>query len=624
MTTAGTTTYTVETVYTVTDKASRGLDDIDKHAKSAAHSTETLSGVLKGIGAAVVGGSGIAVAKHAFIDFNREVQDAKISLAAMLQGNYDSTWGQATKGANDLYNEFQRFSQLTPVTTQEMLEFGRGVAVATSQAGGSVKDIIKVTEQGVVAAKALGAGGAYASLEISEMLQGNVSNRMRFVKQLLGMAHTDEEHFKKLDAKHRLELVEKVLNSDAMKNATDAFSTSFSGVLSTLEDKVQITLGRAGQSLFGKVTQEMQRWSQWLDANSEKIDHIVESVGEHLVSGFQTVKDLVAWVVDHSEVLITIGKVWAGSKIAGALAGGIQGSLSGIIGAVKGVGTAATLGSVAGSAGSLATIGAAAFLAGEELAKLAGATNGILDLLDPQQMKYKKLVDSMSSWDEALAASKRGLQTSTQTGATATDVYAKSLAVSETILPQQIARREAERDMWIEKQAARLKSGFGPTTGDEVGSRRAAERQYGEQFPDKVAMLDKMRDERNTLRERADLAAASTERGVDAVMATLTNAQKASIDTQHATETVMREMDKAIAATGFGLSMDRMRELILGDSAKLEKDPFAQGRASNTNIHIDRVEVAAKDPDRWIMDLDAAAKRRLNGPRGPKNPVRGR
>lgn len=622
MTTAGTTTYTVETVYTVTDKASRGLDDIDKHAKSAAHSTETLSGVLKGIGAAVVGGSGIAVAKHAFIDFNREVQDAKISLSAMLQGNYDSTWGQATKGANDLYNEFQRFSQLTPVTTQEMLEFGRGIAVSTAQAGGSVKDIIKVTEQGVVAAKALGAGGAYASLEISEMLQGNVSNRMRFVKQLLGMAHTDEEHFKKLDAKHRLELVEKVLNSDAMKNATDAFSTSFSGVLSTLEDKVQITLGRAGQSLFGKVTQEMQRWSQWLDANSEKIDHIVESVGEHLVSGFQTVKDLVAWIVDHSDTLLAIGKVWAGSKIAGALAGGLQGSIGGIIGAVNGVGKAATLGSVAGSAGSLATIGTAAFLAGTELAKLAGTTNGLLDLLDPQALKYKKLVDSMSSWDEALTASKRGMQGEGKTGATATDVYAKGLAVSETILPQKIAQLESQMKMAVDRMIPDMVRFHPGTSMDQA--RRLAEQAYNRDNPERAEMLDKARNERNTLRERIDLSAASTERGVDAVMATLTQAQKANIDTQRATETVMREMDKAIAATGFGLSMDKMRELILGDQSKLDKDPFAQGRPSNTNIHIDRVEVAAKDPDRWIQDLDAAAKRRLNGPRGSRNPVRGR
>lgn len=606
MTIVGTTTYLVETVYTVSDKASHGLSDIDKHARAAAHSTETLSGVLKGLGAAVLAGSGIHAAKSAFIDFNRTVQDSKISLSAMLEGNYDSTWGQAQKGASNLYSEFQRFSQLTPVTTQEMLEFGQGIAVSTAQAGGSVKDIIKITEQGVVAAKALGAGGAYASLEISEMLQGNVSNRMRFVKQLLGMAHTNEEEFKKLGAKGRLSLVEKVIDSDAMKNATDAMQSSFSGVISTFEDKLQIGLGRAGKALFEKVTAELARWNEWLDRNGVKIDHIVDQVGSGLVKGFEMAKSAVAWIVEHADTLLAIGEVWAGTKLAGKLGSGISGSLSAV-----GQASGAKIG--VGSIGGLMEVGTAAYLATSALMRLTGANDAMLMAIDPHRAKLEQLTKSMQEWDDALEQSKRDLQGKGQTGSTATNTYAGMMAAA-TMVDREINELNDARQKYLKHE---MSAGFrGATQESIIGS---YDKSTGYQ-----AKLTKLTKERDSTREYAGLASSQTTASVDAVMKTLSDAQKASIDEKKAVQQVMEEMNRSFRATGFGLSMDRVRAILLGETNAAEKDPFAQGRPNVTNIKIDRVEVAAKDPDRWIQDLDAAAKRRLNGPRGPRAPLRGR
>ena len=139
------TTYKVETLYVTNDEASKGLREIEGGARGAAEATHLLKHALEAVGI----GLSIEKAKHAFIDFNAEVQNAKISLSTMLQGNYAVDWTTATDGANRLYTEFQRFSQLTPVTTQEMLEFGRGVTVATAQAGGSLRDVINVTDHDV-------------------------------------------------------------------------------------------------------------------------------------------------------------------------------------------------------------------------------------------------------------------------------------------------------------------------------------------------------------------------------------------------------------------------------------------------------------------------------------------
>lgn len=612
------TTYRVETVYDVTDRASKALGDIEHHAEGAHHASQGLLGVLGGFGAVIAGSAGIGAAKHAFIDFNKEVQDAKISLATMLQGNYSSTWGQATEGANRLYTEFQRFSQMTPVTTSEMLEFGRGVAVATAQAGGSMKDIITITEQGVVAAKAMGHASSYASLELTEMLTGNVSKRMRFVQQLLGMAHMSEEEFKKLDAKGRLGLVEKVLNSDAMKNATGAFQTSFSGVLSTLEDKVQITLGRAGVPLFKAVTAEISHWSEWLEKNSVKVDHIVDAVGHGLVTGFTMAKNAVMWIVDHADILLSIGKVWMGTKIAGALGGGIGGTISSLAAMGKTGGSAVTAGNIGGNIGSIAAVGTAAYLATTELMKLTGASDAMHMAIDPVGAKYDKLRESMQKWDDALAQSRANLTGGDKTGTRATKTYANMVGGAQFYKNQINAINDLNR----------VQSGAGGGLGGILGALSGMSGVQGMvrgntgDYISRFVEIAQLGQKAGVIDQRANVAADIAAKRISEVMSTLSPGEKESIDVQKGTQRVMAEIVRLLASgEGGTIGFAQVKELLTGD--KLAKDPFAQGAKPNqTNIKIDRVEVAAKDPDRWIADLDAKAKAHVNAPRTARSAQR--
>jgi len=508
------------------------------------------------------------------------------------------------------------------VTTQEMLEFGRGIAVSTAQAGGSIKDIIKITEQGVVAAKAFGYGGAYASLEITEMLMGNVSKRMRFVQQLLGLAHTDEHHFKTLDAKHRLALVESVLDSPAMRNATGAFSTSFSGVLSTLEDKVQIALGRTGMPLFEKVTAELSRWSEWLDKNSVKIDHMVDQVGHGLAHGFEVVKDAVSFLVDHADQIIAIGKVWMVTKLAGGLVGGASTSIGGLVSSLSG---ASSTGAGKASLGGVAAVGTAAYMATTELMNLTGATDALLRMIDPQRAQYEKLKESMGLWDDALEQSRRELQGKGQTGATSTNTYANMMGAASAI----------DQEINAIRDAARLTAGnrAGDHFGNYAANRHARERLEGAGLDadkylnmstsDRAAAIGRLQKERDTTKERADTAGIITQKKIEAVMTGMTAEQKARIDMVKATQRVMEEVVRSLVRNeGGALSQARIRELMLGETA--DKDPFAQGKPHKTEINIARVEVPAKDPDRWIADLDAAAKRHAYAPRTPRQALKGR
>jgi len=283
--------------------AAAGAGNAAAHAgDQAAHSFDAAGAAIKGYLTYLAADFGY---EH-LVKFNQEVQDSTISLAAMIEGQLGGSFEEATGHAKDLYAEWQKFSTQTPVTTAEILEFGKGLAAATFNTGGKLEDLKQITEQGVIAAKVLagGRGAGYAALEISEMLQGNVSNRMMFVKQLLGMVHMSEEQFRELDAKGRLAVVKKALGSDAFKDAAAAFGTSFSGVTSTLKDKLQIALGKVGVPLFERITEAVGRFNEWLDKNQETIEMVGKAIGEWLGDAFDYVAIAIDFVVEQGGELL--------------------------------------------------------------------------------------------------------------------------------------------------------------------------------------------------------------------------------------------------------------------------------------------------------------------------------
>lgn len=286
-------------------QAKQYLQSQSAMAKAAQASQASHKGLLSTLGGVkssllsvqtAIGGYVASLGLHSAYDhligFNEEIQNAKISLSAMLQGNMGGSWEQAKTNAENLYLEFQKFSTTTPVTTKEILEFGRGVAVATFQAGGSIKDLTTITEMGTVAAKTLGANSQYAALELTLMLQGTVSHRMRFVQQLLGLAHVSMEQFRAMNAKQRLATVTGVLTSGPMQRANQEMAASFTGVTSTLWDKLQIALGKVGLPLFQALTAAVAGINVWLERNAETIDRIGKAVGTALADGFAVIKDL--------------------------------------------------------------------------------------------------------------------------------------------------------------------------------------------------------------------------------------------------------------------------------------------------------------------------------------------
>jgi hypothetical protein len=625
---SNTTTYDVKLRYLVDGKsAARETSGLIQSAKELERTTSGVTNALTSMGAVAAGAFGVDKLTKAFIGFNASAQDARISLSAMIEGSFGGTWDAANAKANKMYDEFQKFSTTAPVTTAEIMDFGRGVFMASSQAGASIQETTNITEQGVIAAKAFGSDTKDAAYAISEMLQGNARKTNSTVQVFMGLMKTHTDEFNKLDPGKRLAMVEQVLNSPAMKDAATAFGSSWSGVLSTFEDKLQILGGQVGLPLFKALTKEIASWSDWLTKNTYQVEQFASTFAEGLVDGFKMVKSAIGFLVDHADTLILIGKTWAAIKIGevvGGLAGrgtnGIAGLVSSAVnyakyepddlakwnakykgGAVadllgQGVQKPGTISGIGGVAGALPAAGqalAAGYAIGTAINEATGASKDLamgLELVHPRldetSKRFYELEASQKAYTEELARAKI---------ANASGWMGNAYSQNLTALTHKYADDINSADDLVR---AVNKHGI---ASDEAKEALARFQERG------VNKNDLLFERANVNRLRGLQGEVTTIAGNELAMGiqTLNETQIKNLDVAGAQEATLRY----IAST---VGLDRSNPLIAGmDKIMMASilwqngagKPGAMAAKPTVNVHIDHIEIQSEDPDRTGFGL---------------------
>lgn len=317
-----TTTYEILGKYRIEDKASGALSGIGRAAGSASSSLSTLKSMALGALGAVVGGRAFGLAKSAFIDFNSSIEQSTISLAAQKQLLVGGGWSAAMTEANGLFTEYQQVAKASVGTTQDFLEMHQGIAASAYRAGMGLKDLKEMTVGATVAAAALGERADQVSFDIKSMLSGQVQQRDRTAQILLASQGIGQDQFNHMTGKLRNAVILKALNDPALKNAARAMGNSFSGVTSTLEDNIKITMGKVGLPLFKAITKEVEKWNAWIEANPQKIAEFAEKFSSALIAGFNAVKSAISWVVENKDLLLKLAEAAMVGKVAGMFGGG--------------------------------------------------------------------------------------------------------------------------------------------------------------------------------------------------------------------------------------------------------------------------------------------------------------
>lgn len=352
---AASTTYDVRVNLSLTDRLTPGVrrqtGALQQLQRSARGATSTIDQLAK----AAVLGFGIKVAHGFLVKYNAEVDDLKRKLSTIIMLNTGGDWTRAFGMASELTVKLREDAKLSAGTMQDMVGFAAAIANPVLAAGGNMEQLRDFTRQAVVAAAALGERADLAQLDITQALQGTLTQRDRFARALLSPMGLTTSAFNAKSASDRFTTLLKALNDPAIKAAAKSYETSFSGVTSTLKDNLQQIGGQIGQPLFQAITKQVMELNTWLTRNKQAVDGFVERAGRFLADGFGAARRGVELLVEHKDLLFALAKAYLVGKgvsllvgplaglasLAGA-AGSAGGALASLPGIISGVAMAAT------------------------------------------------------------------------------------------------------------------------------------------------------------------------------------------------------------------------------------------------------------------------------------------
>jgi len=411
---AASTIYDIRLRYMLEDKASKGLNTMDRRLQKTAKSTGLLRSGLGKIAALGAGAFGVRAAGKALIGYNKQMEDARTNIAGLVMSVTGADWGTAIGASSNMMGQLQDRAAKSTATTMEMVGFMNETVGPLMAAGLHAKDLAEFTADSVIAAKAFGDEGI-AAMDIQQALNQGVQIRDRFSRKLLRTVKMTREEFNKLGKAERLDVLKSAVSHKSIKELGEQQSKTFSGVWSTFQDNMQRSMGQAGEGLFAAVKGQLMEWNNWLKNNQARVKDIGATVGKHLVTGFKVIKSVISFFVDHADTLILVAKAWAGFKM-GKMMGGMLGG-----GGMAGGGMLQRLGGGLLSKGfnqtglKVASFGATMTTIGGVVARFAGpvgmagmALKGIYDWWKKEDpSKKKKRLEMKEAAKGMLAAQKQ-------------------------------------------------------------------------------------------------------------------------------------------------------------------------------------------------------------------------
>lgn len=566
------TTYVVETKYEVKDDASHKLEGIGHAAHEAHEHAEGLRDTLHEVGEAFLLFEGVEKAKELFVGFNSTLEQTKIKLTSVVGATFKQSWDQAGDAAAEFYERYEQFAESFPVSAQELAANTEVLAGAIGQAGGNMEDLKKIVEGGAVAQKAFG----LETQGLMRMLHGQVGPRNFGAMALLNTLGMSAEQWKNLTNESRMKLTEKAMQSETLKKAGAEFADSFAGQAAMLKDKLEVAAGKIGLPLFRALTKEIGSWNEWLDKNKAKIQEVSEKIASGLVTGFKYIKDVAEFIYDHSEIFITLAKAWVGIKLGGAAVDIGKSVFASVGGAFKAGGSGIGVGSIGPAAQALG----AGYAIGTALDEATGASHEVAKAfawLNGQSIELGNRFEQVVKESEEIS---RAMREGTEAA------KGRSGAAGTTAAGRLEGLAGVEMEA-IHKLTAKIAGVSLAQTGEGMMA-LAAHRLS-------AAKLSALRGG----------AVTTTDREIAFALSHMSADQKAHLDVAKATERIMEKQLQEFYKTGHFMTQEQVNKE-LAESKKIESE---QAKINQTiNVHIE--QVSAKDPDRWIADLDDYAARR--------------
>jgi hypothetical protein len=607
---AETTQYDVALRYVYKDAGAQGrVRGLAQELRGAGAATTSLRSGLLGIGTTLATGLAGVAAKRAFIDFNDNMEQARIQMAGlMMQAGAGGDWTQNFTKANVLVEDFQQIAKQSIGTTKDFVDMASMIVRPITAAGLGMRDLEEFTRGAVIASRAFGIAADVAARDIEGALMGQLRSVDRFARSLLEpLGYTGEEgrqRFNALSQAERAAELQKALTSDAIKEMAKAQEHSFAGVTSTLKDNLQMTMGKIGLPLFQEITKEVQKWNDWISANPEKIRQFAADFTGALMEGFRLFKEIAGWIVQHKDLLLTLAKAYLASKAVGFVAGGVQGVAQTLASLAAGPGSLAAFGmSIAGVTAALGAFAAAAVIVADQLDKrqdrqIAAKTDfGVLDRGMSEFMQGK--------FGGRYAAGSREARVAAEQGQGAADWMLAQRMITQARDAGMLLRNKEGRD-FVNAAAVSVR-------GVEAGKSSQEIQAYIS------ALNTALREERIYL---TNLSPEQRRAQFGEQMASIEEAFR--VGGELWSKMTIRAWNSEFDA-GWQNKVGRIFQNVMDIPAYLAQRGAEATKSAATstakkptsiNVNITHLEVAAPDTDRFIFDMANLARRELKSPSG--------
>jgi hypothetical protein len=345
------TVYDVRVKYALDDKASSGVQSLARSTDKAAKSAFSLKSALAAIG----GVGALKLGKTLLVDFNNEIDQMKIGMTTIMQMQMKMPFEKARVEADKLFKVFQDLAKQSPATAKDFMMMGNAIAPIVAMMGGGPEKLAKLTQGGVIASQAFGERADIVALDIKQMLMGTINSKDRIAQQLIAAKGIKQDDFNAMAGGKRASLVESMLQDPALLKAAERMGSSFAGQTAALKDELQIAFGEAGLPLMQAMTAEFKKWNQWIKEHPKLIKQWATDFGNTVKSGFEFVKSVASWFIDNRELLADLGKtllLMKGSQLAGNAFRKFTDGVGGLADTIKRHTTAMQAGGVGGLVGS--------------------------------------------------------------------------------------------------------------------------------------------------------------------------------------------------------------------------------------------------------------------------------
>jgi len=278
-----------------TRKAGRYVDQLNSRFRALSDSIFNLKTAI----AAALGGLTLGKLVRDGIEFNAQLQTAKLGLSALITSSYQlkDAQGEVLSGmeafkaaqveAERLYREILDRAMRTASTSKELLETFQAILPYAAQTGMSLQQALSMSEAFVNAAKALGLGLGQAAQEARALFIGQIDQDTQLLRALnisKDMVDTWKEQGRLYD-----EVMKKL---QPFVQASQEFADTWDGVTSSVSDLISMLEGSVFKDTFrimNEALKEVRDRLQEIVGNEDELNKISKKIANKFLDAAEAI-----------------------------------------------------------------------------------------------------------------------------------------------------------------------------------------------------------------------------------------------------------------------------------------------------------------------------------------------